>query len=704
MSTHNVLPQLFHSGLWNFITDDVLEAEGITVQHGYSDEGTVRPAKLTWTLNNASDAYRPTNPASPLFGKIGRNTGCAVSVDGSVRGTFEASSYAPDQSPEFTVGPPARGRRWIAMEAEGVLRRIGQWTEPLRSPMYRQTTKWSPTTLRGYWPLEDARLATQLTNAYGKGRPGTTSGTVTFQAGPGPGGSDQVMSLADSARLSGRFASMSQSAGWQLSMAFKLATLPGATPTPLIQWRTSNGYLWSWEVSSTNYRVLVTNTTTGVVLKDTAFSFGTGAGPTSWIQLRMKVTVAGGTVTIEPAWYPEGAGFLYGVTDSFAGTAGALEDWTITGAPALTDALYGHVFGLTTGADDLLSYAGTRAFDGYRGERAGERFLRLCGELGLYAEMKGTTAQTIKMGPQPIETFLGLIEEISRTEDALIFDLIGAVGLGMRTRADRLNQTPAMILSFPNDIHPPMLEVVDDLNVGNQVTVRQRDGAESTSQLEDGSALSISAPPDGIGLYKRTVDVNVQSESLLSELSDWWLSRSTVAGSRYPSIVIDLDDNTGFTAAINAIEIGDQVIVNGREPDLLRLLIIGWSETVRRTRRIVTFVCVPAQPFVSGNWDGVVRRWDSASTTLAASATAAAPTLALTTTNGGDTWSTTPGYDLLVAGERVTVTAMTAPAGAGPYTQTATVTRAVNGIVKAQTAGAQVHVFDPGRWAPGKWI
>ncbi|HEY9415615.1 MAG TPA: hypothetical protein VIQ30_12705, partial [Pseudonocardia sp.] len=71
----------------------------------------------------------------------------------------------------------------------------------------------------------------------------------------------------------------------------------------------------------------------------------------------------------------------------------------------------------------------------------------------------------------------------------------------------------------------------------------------------------------------------------------------------------------------------------------------------------------------------------------------------VTFTDRDDAWSTTAEpYDWLVGGERMTVTNMTAPAGSGPWTQTATVVRAVNGVSKAQTAGTSVYLADTKRW------
>jgi hypothetical protein len=70
----------------------------------------------------------------------------------------------------------------------------------------------------------------------------------------------------------------------------------------------------------------------------------------------------------------------------------------------------------------------------------------------------------------------------------------------------------------------------------------------------------------------------------------------------------------------------------------------------------------------------------------------------ISTVNRADVWSTATPYDWLVAGERVTVTSMPSPTGTGPYLQTATVTRAVNGIAKIHAIGEAVHLADPVRW------
>jgi hypothetical protein len=65
-----------------------------------------------------------------------------------------------------------------------------------------------------------------------------------------------------------------------------------------------------------------------------------------------------------------------------------------------------------------------------------------------------------------------------------------------------------------------------------------------------------------------------------------------------------------------------------------------------------------------------------------------------TTTSTSPLWTTAAGdfpFDINVGGERMTVTNITG--GSSP--QTFTVTRSVNGVVKAQTSGTDVRLFQP---------
>lgn len=689
MGVHNVAPSLNLPSGWTGVFPDVLDAHGIQTERGYAEEGAIRPSKITWVFNNATDNYRPTNPTAVTYdGKGGRNMMAAVAADLEIRSVGEAASWTPDQTPDFQVGPPARGLRWVGFRAEGILRRIGQWTDPLKSAMYRQISGYA--SLLGYWPLEDQAGSTRLTNTVAGGQSAVQSGN-TLQGAAGAAGSDRVISVAAVSSMGGLFKTQA-SAGWQLCWSAKLATMPPATHRVMMAWSTTNGYRYEWQVDSGSYRILVTNGET--VLKDVTVVHGGDAEPNKWISFRARGTVSGGTVTINMAWYPQGAGTLYSINETFAGTLGSPQAWQVSGNAYLDGAAFGHVFAVNNSVIDLLTFDSVRAFDGYVGERAGDRFLRLCGQLGIPRELRGLASDTVQMGAQRSTTFAEFLDELQGTEDAMIFDERDAIELVMRTRRSRYNQVPALVLTYPTHISPPLVEAIDDLKVANVVTVRQPYGFEATRSLTTGPMGTAT-----LGEAKRDVPINVIYDGDADDMAEYWLARSTVQAPRYPQLTIDLDAQPGLTAAVNAADIGDRITLTGRGPDVLSLQIIGISEQINRFRRKVTYTVVPDNVFTVGIYDDPGSRYDSRTTTLAGALTNVATAVPITTTDRLDCWSTTSlPYTVQVGGETMTVTAMTAPAGTGPFTQTATVTRSVNGIIKPQTAGTIFQLAAPVRY------
>ncbi|GIH69437.1 hypothetical protein [Sphaerimonospora thailandensis] len=77
----DVRTDLYLDGAWVDITDDVRVSSGLSIRRGQSDEGSRSdPAKCTLTIDNRDGKYSPRNPASPYYGRIGRNTPIRVSV------------------------------------------------------------------------------------------------------------------------------------------------------------------------------------------------------------------------------------------------------------------------------------------------------------------------------------------------------------------------------------------------------------------------------------------------------------------------------------------------------------------------------------------------------------------------------------------------------------------------------------------------
>jgi hypothetical protein len=301
-------------------------------------------------------------------------------------------------------------------------------------------------------------------------------------------------------------------------------------------------------------------------------------------------------------------------------------------------------------------------------------------------------------GAAGVDTFPNQLKEIVTTEDGLIFDDIDAVGLVLMLRGARYNQTPALALT-PTDLPALPKEVTDDLGVHNVVTASQRNGGDSTAEDSTGP-LGSQAPPSGAGEYRQTVDVNLDDEDTeLPQVANWWLRRGTVNLPRFPQVTIDLGAKPSLITAVESVEVGSVITITGFREYVIRLYVLGWTETIGTHTRTITFTCAPDQQFVVGVYDST-----SSATTCgrprcsgAWTSTQAAGTFKMT---ADESWSTTSEpYDLMIAGEQITVTNMNARTGTGPYFQSANVTRSVNGVVKALPDGAEVHIATPGRWA-----
>lgn len=706
MVAHAVTPQLYYSGAWN--TVPLLEAEKVKIVRGVTADGEVLPATVEMTINNQTDAYRPTNPSSALYGLLQRNMPARVQVDGATRVTAEVASFSPDQTVESDVAT-GRGLRWVGVVGKGLLDRVQSWDEPVRSPLYGKLQSFA--NLRLHLPLEDARGTQVPLNAAPNALPAYGIG-VAFADDDGPAGAGTATSVTATSRLGGPVRGMSTTAGYQVHVAFKLpAALPGgAALLPLVQWTMLNGDLYSWEIDSGGYRLRVT-ASDGTVLNSTAVSFGAGAAPwDGWVTIRFKLTQVGGNVSCEATWYPQDNAFLYTVTFPFAGVVSRPTTVRINGNVNIDGALFSHLAVLATVADSLVSVAFTRAFDGYRGELPGDRFFRLCGQLGITASAIGVASATWPpMGPQKPDAAIKLLTECATTDDGLLFDDVGALGVTFRTRMSLQNQAAALTLAFAGDIAPPLTERIDTVDIANEVTVSNKLGGTATAVRAVG-ALSNLAPPLGIGSKKASVDVNVAADSDLPVLTGWHLSRRTLDGSRYDTVVIDLDGRPSLTASVAAVKTGDRIVITGREPEPIDLIVYTIADETRAARRLVTFTCVPAAIYAIGVYNDTRSRYDVDGSTLAGAESTTDVTWAVTGLTSDDVWSTTSlPYEWLVAGERVRVTAMTAPAGTGPYTQTATVVRSVNGVVKGQLAAASVRLAPrtdstPGavRWGIGR--
>lgn len=703
MTSQDLAVELFYDGAWQDITaDDDVFTEPIVIKRGQSDEATqLRPASISLQLNNEDDRYRTSNPVSPLYGKAGRNTPTRVSVAGTVRGVVEASSWSCGQTRDFRR-TPKRGKAWTDVEGGGLLQRVGQWTEPLRSPFY--TYNAALTTLAGYWPMEDARGSTKAATPVA-GAENTQLLGVSFDSQQRPPGSGPVADvvLQDSSTFQFTGGSASSTSGWQYSVVVNMASLGGSFFTPInLVMKDGSSVTFSLDDAANNTVLLAADAST-----TTRFS-STNAWPTGyqwsgrWIMLYMEATYSGGTTTIIAGYRAIDEDTWHFPSGTYSGNTSSLAEAFCSGLPDSSS--FGHVIGTVGTSEDLSSSDRFTAFRGHAGETAGARFARLMDLKGLDYTIIGTSADSMPMGPQGVDTFPNQLKEIVSTEDALIFDSIDDIALTLMLRNARYNQTPALDLT-PEDLPALPEEVTDDLDVHNIVTASQRDGADATAEDSTGP-LGSQPPPDGAGEYRQSVDVNLDDpDTYLAQTANWWMRRGTVNLPRFPQVTVNLGAlDADRVADVEAVDVGNVITITGMREYTIRLIVIGYTETVRpadggKVRRTIVFTCVPDQQFQVGVYDSTSSRYDLRSSVLNAAKDALTTSMTFKQTSD-ESWSTTSTpYDLMIGGERITVTSMGARSGTGPWLQAATVVRSVNGVVKPQDTGAPVTIATPGRWA-----
>lgn len=694
------LAQLFYNGSYQLLDALVAANPGVKLERGVADDLDMKPGVCTFRIWDDADRYRPSNAASDLYGQTGPYMRGAFSTGGSVRFAGETQYMNPGETSDHraVAGTSVRGARWIDVRLGGPLTRVGFWRDALASALFTQIQGAYAANLRGYFPLEDGRDSTALQNVSHPTKTGRVN-LANLAAADGPGGSGSVVEVQSGGTLSFPYASMSTTAGFQVAFAARISAAT-ATLTDVFTFRTTIGYTWRWRASTGSYGLRIEDPD-GAVILDESYLTGSGAEVGQWIYTRIKVRIVGANVQIEPSWYAEKVGTFYGITTSYVGTAakmGAPTAGTVPATTATVGARYAHHFVVTGVADNLEAGAFIDAFNGYRRETAGARFGRLCGSRGLPYLIRGTVGITAPMGAQPLATFQDQLKQIRISEGGLIFDRGDNIGIVFATRDYLYSQAaaPVLDLTYPTHITGSMIETTSAADIYNLVTAKNTTGSSATAELKTGR-LGSQDPPVGAGRLDKTVEPNLASDGPLDDVASWWLAFWTQPGPRFDSITIDVDNQPTLLTACNAAEPGMFMRITGRTPDPLLLLITSTEQATNRKRNVFTFGVAAGAIFAVGVYDAATSRYDSSSTTLAAAATSSATTLLLRTTNYHDRWSTTAlPYALNVAGERVTATAMTAAVySSGYWTQTATVTRAVNGVSKAQLLGSEVHLADP---------
>jgi len=598
---------------------------------------------------------------------------------------------------------------YVQVEASGLRRRLGQGTGPLLSTLRRAYTNELASDVVAYWPCEDGTTTTTIASGLPGAPDMSLSGKTTFASDTSLAGS-APLPVMDVGSWRGGVANYTVTGQTALRFYIHTPSTPLTDGTPLF-WLVTTGTAAIWIIGTS------TLTPPGSILINAGDSSGFGimsAGPFAFGLIDTH-TLLGLDLT------QNGANVDWAIESLDVGqTSGKFASGTLTGRTVgqvvtfVADPLQickgvtmGHIAirKAVTQIYDTAPALNARTGDPLvSGETTGARIVRLCAQQGITVSGDGDRTTTAAAGAQRPESLLTLLDEAADADLGTLYEPRGDFGLAFRTRTSLYSQDPTLSLDYTaGQVAPPLEPVDDDQLTRNDVTAIRRDGSSAEAQLLTGRMSVTDPSAGGAGRYSTQETFVVAFDDQLPDLAFWRMTMGTPDEPRYPTIKVNLASPqvvaAGLEAAALTVDVDDRITITnpktGQTPDTISQIVRGYSETIRAFEHTISFNCAPESPYALLQLDTVgKRKIDSDTSTLTSGVTSSATSLSVTSV--GQTWTRAAGdmpIPIRVAGEVMNVTAVTGATSP----QTFTVVRSVNGIVKAQSAGAVVSLARPAK-------
>lgn len=583
---------------------------------------------------------------------------------------------------------------WVPIEAAGPLRRLGQGSSPVDSPYKVGALRALPNCI-SYWPMEDGEAATRFDKGIGT-RFGTWAGTPVL-ATDSSFACSKPLPTVESASFNFPITPYTNTGENQVRF---LAKIPDSTPTGTVIMRV--------RTNSTCARYdLVYNT--GGSLQVNAYNhldvLITTIGPSAFaidgLPLRIGVSAFqnGADVDFTISTLAPGAavGSYYTATAS-ACTLGASTRVEINpNKAACVGVVVGHITAETL-VDSVFSNASQLA--AYNGELAQQRIYRICDENAINAHIVGYHDDGQYMGTQPISSLLDVVYEAAAVDGGILYEQQDRLGLGFRTLNSLYNQDAVLTIAYTDNNLQSFEPTEDDQHIRNKVTVTRKDSSSATVE-DTTSPLSTSDAPAGVGVYDEATTLALWKDIQTEHQAGWRVHVGTVDEARFPQISINLahpdyaSSNSQLMQALS-VDIGDRIDVTGMPswlpPEDVQQVVMGQTIVLNNFECSITYNCRPFRPFRAVKYNGKgVDRYSNEYTTVDGSHNSSTTTLSVDVPYG-PLWTDTDGdFDIMVAGERMTVTAISGASSP----QSFTVTRSVNGVSKSHADGESVQLYDP---------
>lgn len=596
---------------------------------------------------------------------------------------------------------------YMPIDAAGLIRRLTQAGSPLRSAMYRQFTQLSG--VCGYWPMEDNTGSTTIGNAVTGGAAARIT-SVSFEQDTTLPGSQTGVSFSSTASQIVATPAVATASGTLSFMVWvKISAMPASQKTLIVLYTTGTARKIEIGLDATNWHIDFYDSA-GVNLSTSTTAAATILPTTQWIGVNLLLATSGANVSWSARWLKvDGVSAFSGIGPTlYAGSVGRFTQGNLKagGEANYSGALFSHM--LMSNADiNFVSSTVYNAANAYTGETAAARIARLAAEEAITVQIDGFYNQTAVMGYQKTNTFIELVYECADADMGLLCEARDALALSYRTRLDlELHRDVTLSHSLHHLAEVP-LPTEDDAALVNDQTVSRTFGS-SARYVKSSGALSTAAPPSGVGTYDSAVSLNLGLDGDVYDVAGWKVHLGTWDEARFPSLTIGMHRSVITASAtlperLRAMDVGSTCSLTSlpawMPPDAVPLLWQGYSEELGKGIWTIVANTSPAGPYNTARYDDTdvigTPRYDTAGSTLNAGITSTATALALAFSTSGDNWTTTAGsypFDIMVGGERITLTGV--PGGATSPQSYTGVTRSVNGVVKAHSAGERVTLAD----------
>ncbi|MFD6035717.1 hypothetical protein ACFWHF_14420 [Streptomyces griseoincarnatus] len=605
---------------------------------------------------------------------------------------------------EVTEWPP----RWDAggfdvtstLQISGYFRRLKTGADPLESALRR--TLPSTEDLLGYWPLEDDEGADNAASALPSGRPAPVAG-FSFGQENSLASSDSLPTLLTGARATFTPA-IGTGGGWTVAFVYKVGSLPSSLTEILrINVRSSAMSYVVLSASATGIRLEPFDsdgTSVGGVTYTTADAIADFQN--QWNQLRIRCADNGSNVDFVMNWIGVDGNGWFLTTTGTGVNPGNVRDVQIR---SLSADYIGLSLGHLIVVDDTNTFAFNEPITGFSGETANTRIGRVLDDAGVtrFTIDGSLTRSSELVGPQRVQTLFDIVQNAADADGGFFYEHRRIKGLVYRDRTTLENQPVRLAVPY-EDVMAPLEPTDDDQHIQNDVTVSRIDGSSARVEQDDvNEPLNTAEPgtnPHAVGRYTATYSLDLDNDGQCEQIAAWKRHLGTWDESRFPVVRVNLARNPELIDAATRVDIGDRIQITDPPawlpPGTIDLMVQGYRETMSQFEWVIEYNCTPYGPWIVGVTDSDTARANTAGCELAEDLDTTETSIDVLTTTGprwvdSATYASDFPFDITVGGEVMTATACTGTT----TSQTFTVTRSVNGVVKAHASGTAVSLATP---------